>query len=256
MVLRVIACEVFARELNYCAALSPHTVDLVFTDKAAHDRSDNLRAIVQGHIDEAEASGRQYDAVALGFGLCGNSTAGVGTKRLPFVVPRAHDCCTLFLGSKRRYRELFEENPSRPFSSAGYYERGSGNGYLRESTLAETLGTNRTYEQYVELYGEENARYIMETLGGATLAGQDHVVVFVDMPEFAHLGYAEQFRRQAEADGKEFLHVRGDIRLFRKLVNGEWDGDDFLVLDPGGRVEPCYDWDEVIRASANSPASG
>ncbi len=256
MLLKLIACEVFAREVSYCASLSAHTIDVAFTDKAAHDRSDVLRGIVQQLIDDAEAA-RPYDAILLGFGLCGNATAGLATTRVPLVVPRAHDCCTLFLGSRQRYREHFEDHPSRPFSSPGYYERGEGDSYLRESTLGQTLGTDKSYEEYVELYGEENARYIMETLSATSHAGQDDTVVFVDSPEFAHLGYAERFREQAEADGKTFLHISGDIRLFRKMTDGDWSPDEFLTLQPGERVAPCYDWDQIIRAdpAVEPPAS-
>ena len=246
--LKVIACEVFARELSYSAALSPHVVDIEYTPKAAHDRSDNLRAMIQSRIDATEQGDVSYDAIVLGFGLCGNSTMGVRSGRVPLVVPRAHDCCTLFLGSKELFKEHFSENPSMPFSSAGYLERGDGDDYLRESTMSETLGLSKTYEEYVEMYGEENAKYIMETLHPSGGEANHNRVVFIDVPEFSHLGYADACRRIAEQEGKEFVLIRGDIRLFLKLTAGEWDDEEFLVLDPGVPVEPCYDWDRIIRA--------
>lgn len=248
MRLKLISCEVFARELSYSAAVSPHVVDIEFTEKAAHDRSAFLRDLIQSKIDAAEDGDVKYDAIILGFGLCGNSTAGVRTRRLPLVVPRAHDCCTLFLGSKEAFREHFSENPSTPFSSAGYLERGDGDDYLRESTMSDTLGLNRTYEEYVEMYGEENAEFIMATLNPPELEEKNNRVVFIDVPQLSHLGYAEQCRRLAEAEGKEFVLIRGDIRLFLKLTAGEWDDEDFLVLEPGEPIEPCYDWDRIIRA--------
>jgi hypothetical protein len=45
MELKVIACEVFFREVCLCAATSPHRIDLEFTDKGAHDKSDLLRGV-------------------------------------------------------------------------------------------------------------------------------------------------------------------------------------------------------------------
>jgi hypothetical protein len=246
MRMKLIACEVFARELQYGAAVSPHIVEIEFTEKAAHDRSDNLRAIIQEKIDATEASEVQYDAVVLGFGLCGNSTVGLRTHRLPLVIPRAHDCCTLFLGSKERFKEHFSDNPSTPFSSAGYIERGDSDDYLRESTLSQTLGTNKTYEQYVEMYGEENAKYIMDTLNPPELEANSKRVVFIDVPELSHLGYAEECRKKAEEAGKEFVLIRGDIRLFLKLTAAEWDDEDFLVLEPGVPVASRYDWDRIV----------
>ena len=256
LLLKLIACEVFARELCHCAALSPHTIDFAFTEKAAHDRSPVLRQTIQQMIDETDRAARPYDAILLGFGLCGNSVSGIRAGRLSLVVPRAHDCCTLFLGSRKRFEENFADNPSRPFSSAGYLERGAGDGYLRESTLAQTLGTDKTYEQYVELYGEENAAYIMETIGAASGADHSDTVVFIDVPETSHLGFAEKCRLQAEADGKTFTCLAGDIRLFRKLTSGEWDEEEFLVVQPGQKIEPCYDWDRVIRAVPADDAAG
>lgn len=251
MRLKLIACEVFARELSYSAALSPHIVDIEFTEKAAHDRSAYLRELIRSKIDETEKDEVGYDAILLGFGLCGTAVAGVSSKRLPLVMPRAHDCCTLFLGSRKAFKKHFSENPSTPFSSAGYLERGSGDDYLRESTLSETLGINKTYEQYVELYGEENAQYIIDTLNPAGAEQADNRVVFIDVPEFSHLGYAGKCREIAEAEGKEFVLLRGDIRLFLKLTRGEWDDDEFLVLEPGQQVTPCYDWDRIVSAGAD-----
>ncbi len=46
MKLKLIACEVLTREIGLCAAQSPHTIDIEFTKKNAHDNADNLRAII------------------------------------------------------------------------------------------------------------------------------------------------------------------------------------------------------------------
>ncbi len=53
MTLKLIACEVFYREVCACVAASPHRVDIEFTPKGAHDRSDNLREMLQAKIDAA-----------------------------------------------------------------------------------------------------------------------------------------------------------------------------------------------------------
>jgi uncharacterized protein (UPF0262 family) len=56
MVLKLIACEVFYREACSCVASSPHRVDVEFTPKGAHDRSDTLRELLQGKIDAADGA--------------------------------------------------------------------------------------------------------------------------------------------------------------------------------------------------------
>ncbi len=245
MYLKLIACEVLTREVCRHVADSPHTIDLEFTPKGAHDDSETLRALIQSRIDETEASPRHYEAILLGYGLCGNSTLNLTARRTRLVIPRAHDCCTLFLGSREKFRQHFADAPSTPFSALGYMERDGA--YTRESTLSSTTGLYATLEEYVARYGEENGRYIFETLYGSMKAAEGNRVVFIDMPETRHLNALERCRALAEAEGKELVVIEGSSRLLRKLIHGEWD-DEFLVVQPGQRVVGVYDWEEVIRA--------
>lgn len=244
MRLKIIACEVFYREVCLGVALSPHTVDLEFLPKDAHDKSAVLRAEIQKRIDDTPED--SYDAILLGYGLCGNGTVGLVARHTPLVLPRAHDCCTLFLGSRQAFRDHFASNPSRPYSSLGYMERGEG--YLYSSDLRQMLGLDRSYEEYVELYGEENAQYILETLS-PKLDLEHHVdkVVFIEMPETEHLGWGGKFRKWAEADGREFEYLYGNSRLLKNLINGQWDPAEFLIVEPGYVVEGVYDWDKICR---------
>ncbi len=250
MVFKLIACEVFYREACLCAATVPHRVDVEFTEKNAHEKSEGLRAMVQERIDAAEGGSVAYDAILLGFGLCGNGVLGVGTRKTTLVIPRAHDCCTIFLGSRRAFEEHFRDNPSLPFSSVGYMERGGA--WVHDATTIHVPGLSKQYEDYVALYGEENARYIVETLTvsqtQALTDTRDDRVVFVDVPELAHLGFAEKARAEAEAAGKRFVRIEGSTRLIRGLMEGAWDEEEFLVLRPGQKIGGVYDWDQIIRA--------
>ena len=251
MELKVIACEVFFREVCLCAATSPHRIDLEFTDKGAHDKSDVLRGVIQSKIQAAEAGPRRYDAIVLAFGLCGNSLLGVRAGTVPLVIPRAHDCCTIFLGSRGEFSRHFKDNPSMPFSSTGYMERG-GTPIHEATTLDFIPGVSKQYQDLVDQYGEENARYIYETLTASTdravgRAGDDHVV-FIDVPEFSQLAFAEKCRSQVEATGKKLQVLPGNIRLIRNLINGQWDPEDFLVVKPGQKIGGVYDWEQIVRA--------
>jgi hypothetical protein len=254
MVFKLIACEVFYREVCLSVATSPHRVDLEFTEKNAHERSDALRAIVQSRIDAAEAGSVAYDAILLGFGLCGNSVLGVSAAKTRLVMPRAHDCCTIFLGSRKVFKEHFAANPSLPFSSVGYMERGTS--WIHDASAILVPGLNKQFEEYVALYGEENAKYIMETLTSsqeqALTDAKDDRVVFVDVPELAHLGFAEKARAEAEASGRKFVLLPGDMRLIRGLVAGDWSDEEFLALEPGERIGGVYDWDRIVKAEGSA----
>ena len=98
MRLKLIACNVLLRQICRLVSESSHVFDLEFTEYDAHDQSDILRQDLQTKIDTC--MGKNYDAILLGYGLCGNSCVGISARDTQVVIPRAHDCCTIFLGSK------------------------------------------------------------------------------------------------------------------------------------------------------------
>lgn len=175
-----------------------------------------------------------------------SAIASPEARNTRLVIPRAHDCCTIYLGSRRRFKDLFADNPSRPFSSAGYMERGDS--YLHDGDTGRLLGLDRSYEQYVAQYGEENARYIMQTLVLSRDANTDDKVLYIDVPETSREVYASACRESAEKEGRQFIRVEGDIRLICKLVEGSWDEEEFLIVEPGQMTQAVYDWEEIIRA--------
>jgi hypothetical protein len=247
MYYKLIACDVLTREVCHCVARSPHTVDVEFTEKGQHEDSDRLRLLLQQKIDRTAEKGTPYDAILLAYGLCGNATVQLEARNTRLVLPRAHDCCTIYLGSRQRFRELFADNPSRPFSSAGYMERGDS--YLHDGDTGRLLGLDRSYEDFVAQYGKENAEYIMETLTLSRDANTDDKVIYIDVPETSREEYASLCRENAEKEGRQFLRVDGDIRLICKLVEGSWSSAEFLIVEPGQRTRAVYDWEEIIRVS-------
>ena len=56
--------------------------------------------------------------------LCSNGLVGLTARNIPVVVPRAHDCITLFLGSKERYLDYFQSHTGVYFKTSGWIERG------------------------------------------------------------------------------------------------------------------------------------
>jgi hypothetical protein len=248
MLLKLIACNVFQRETCWVLAQGPHAIDVEFTELGQHAHSQTLRQTIQGHIDAAENCGKDYQAILLLFGLCGNTTAGLQARKIPLVLPRAHDCCTILLGSKAQFEKHFKEAPSTPFSSIGYFERGEY--FLRVDDGRSTVHYGDGYAALVAKFGREKADYIWETMHPPALEETLNTAVFIDLPETAHLGYAEKFREKAEASGKKYLRLEGDIRLIRNLLFGQWDPEDFLIVPPGHRISGVYDWSEIVRVEA------
>jgi len=162
MRLLALTCEVLARSVYLCAAHSPHVVDVRLNRRGLHDDPPNLRAILQAEIDE---SGAPYDAVVLAYGLCGGATAGLRAGAIPLVVPRAHDCITLFLGDRARYQAEFTANPGTYWYVQDYLERTDDGSAFAGVGAVSDASALETYREYVAKYGEDNAAYLMETLG-------------------------------------------------------------------------------------------
>ena len=249
MRLKLIACEIIYRELCLCVANSPHIVDLQFLQKGLHDSpSHEMVAAIQKEITEAEKG--PCDAILLGYALCNNGTVGLCTHRVPLVIPKAHDCITFFFGSRQRYKDYFDNNPGTYFRTTGWSER---NFVKSGQSVMSRLGLDKTYEEYVKKYGEENARYIMETLG--EWKKNYRKMTYIEMGLATDLGYD----KKAEADGKEngwaFEKIQGDWRLINAFLNGRWN-DDFLVLKPGQRIAATNDADVIGACAQCEAASG
>jgi hypothetical protein len=249
--LHLIACNIFQREACACLARTPHVVDVEFIQLGEHARPDNLRALLQARIDAAAASGQPCDAVLLLFGLCGNAGVGLAARAAPLVVPRAHDCATILLGSRAAFRRHFGDNPSQGFSSNGYLDRGDY--FLR--TAEEGGGAvcgGDAYAELVKQHGEENARYVWETMHPQR-PGSDRAI-FIRLPGIDDADHAARFRGRAAAEGKTAEELTGDLRLIEALIAGRWDPAEFLVVPPGRVTAGVYDWEEIVRCRPAPPA--
>jgi hypothetical protein len=243
---KLIACEIMFRELAYCAALSRNIVDVTFLPKGLHDMGQHkMSALLQAAIDTVDAS--RYEAILLGYGLCNNGIRGLRAP-VTMVVPRAHDCIALLLGSRRKYATYFDAHPGTYYKSPGWVERSGDPGddlstVAADSVIAQ-LGINRTYEQFAAKYGEDNARYLMETLGDLVKHYTRLAYVDTGVGDFA--AYKEQTRAEAERRGWEYDELQGSTILLQRLLDGDWDAADFLVVPPAQTLRPTFD-DAIIE---------
>lgn len=238
MRLKCLSCNALTRMVYYCAALSPHVVDVELFELGLHNQPGNLRNRLQERIDQVSV--QHYDAIALAYGLCGQATLGLTARTIPLVIPRAHDCITLFLGSRQRYQIQFEEQPGTYWYAVDYMERRENAG----TALGFNTGSDveSQYDEYVRKYGKDNADYLMEVMG----AWQSHYqrAAFVDVGIGDGAAVEAEAQAQAARRGWIFEHINGDAGLIRRLLNGEWN-EDFLVLQPGQQIARSYD-DDVI----------
>lgn len=207
--------------------------------KGLHNLGDvRMRQLLQEEIGKVEAD--KYDAILLGYGLCNNGIIGLRAA-LPLVAPRAHDCITLLLGSKEKYREYFNRNPGTRYQSSGWIERDVAD-YKDEVSVTRKLGL-RSYEEYVSQYGAENAKYIVEALGG----GLKHYtkLAYIDTGIGAFPEYERQSEDCARQNGWIYEKLTGSCRLLQQLLDGEWDAREFLLIKPGQTIKPTND-EEIV----------
>lgn len=233
--LKVISCDVLFREVCLCAAHSGNITNLDFLPKGLHDDPDILRKEVQKRIDETDEN--LYDGIILGYALCSRGTAGIKARGIPLIIPRAHDCIALFLGSNQKYMEYFNDHPGTYYYTSGWFER-SGIKVV-ERKIQDGFGLGKKYEEYVKKYGEDNARYLIEFEN--SWVQNYSQVTFIDIDFVRFLNYNEEAKKIAEERKWNYDEVDGDIRLIKKLIDGEWDEEEFLVIPPEKEIFASYD---------------
>lgn len=269
MRLRLITCDILARPAYMCAARSPHIVDVTMLPRGLHAQPRDLRSRLQAAID---ATPPGYDAIVLGYGLCGGATAGLRAVDVPVVLPRAHDCITLFLGGRDRYRteteggeptywyvnDQLERGHAAAAGSDGAEPDASGTrtGASAGTDAAASAGPNpgagadtdedldTLHAAYVKRYGEDNADYLMDVMGAWRTRYRR--AAFISMGVADESRAEATAREQAERRGWRFERMEGSLILLRRLVDGDWN-DDVLVLAPGEALAMSYD-DDVVAA--------
>ena len=83
-------------------------VEIIYLEQGLHRTPKKLPEIIQERIDQAAS---YATVIVLGYGLCSNGLVGVTARRQKLIVPRCHDCISLFLGSPARYDAVFRDYP-------------------------------------------------------------------------------------------------------------------------------------------------
>ncbi|MAE61714.1 MAG: hypothetical protein CMJ49_10215 [Planctomycetaceae bacterium] len=243
----IITCAVLEQEFAQFAEGLDYIAHVELMEQGLHNEPERLYQQVQLAIDRIEADQPDVQAIVLGYGLCSRGTEGVTARRCKLVIARAHDCITLLLGSKERYAQYLAEHPGTYWYSPGWNIHHTPPGKERYE---------RQYQQYVDNFGEDNAEYLMEM--------EQHWFKSYDRATFVDLGtsdidtHLDYTRKCADWLGWSFDRQHGDTRLLRALLEGRWDDEDFVVLEPGHTIR-MTDGPEVMvtvnGAEARRPAN-
>ncbi len=102
-----------------------------------------------------------------------------------------------------------------------------------------------SHEEMVAKYGEENAEFLEQEIG--RYKQQYRQFTFIEMGVEPDDRFEQATRERALERGWKFEKVTGDLSLIEGLINGPWDPERYLVVEPGWRVVARYD-DGVIAA--------
>ena len=209
----IIACGVIRAELE--AAAKGTDVKIHFLDQGLHETPKKMFSLIQ---EKLECIGTSVERVVLAYGLCAGGIKGIRAKRQELVVPRCHDCIALFLGSPEAYREAFRSRPGTYYLTPGWVD-----------AKVDPLGIIN--DLYAPKYGIETAIKVMKE----QLKHYTHIAL-ID----TGVGNLEYLRARAEENcallNKKYCELRGSPNYFKKLVNGPYLEEDFIVLSPESEV--------------------
>ena len=109
--------------------------------------------------------------------------------------------------------------------------------------MTSQLGINRTYQDYVTQYGEENADFLTEMLGNWFKNYKQLTYIDTGVGDFDD--YKKASREYADKMNWVYEEINGDTGLIFSLLNGDWNVDDFLVVPPHNIIEPTNEHDIV-----------
>lgn len=235
--LHVIACRVFERELEVLAKDSKSELFLHFVEIGLHQQpAAHLNAALQEAVNTVPEE--DFDVVALAYGLCNRGLIGLRAHTLPVVIPRAHDCLSLLLGSSARYLAEFGRIGTY-FQSSGWMEHLPADNLLRPLASETNPELAADQQSVLARYGEENLGFLREEL--KKIMGHYERLGFITTPVPGIEAREKLARKIAAERGWQFEIIPGNLGWLGRMLNGQWSDHEFLTLQPGQRVAQRYD---------------
>ena len=244
MRLKLLACKVLQREISLLVAHCEHFVDVTYIRQDLHNTPLLLNIALQEEIDKLDKGDDKYscpepfDAILLGYGLCSNAISGLKSATHQLIIPKAHDCITFLLGSREAYNHHFLENPGTYWYSTGWVE----NTKSPSKTRLEEIRA-----EYLEIYGEENAQYLMEM--EHNWVKDYHTAGFINWNEIKSDKASAFTKDCAESLQWDYKQFEGKSGYLEDFLNARWDPNYFLILQPGEAAEQSYD-EEVLKVKS------
>lgn len=229
----VIACGVLSIDIKRLAENFNLDISMRFLKGGLHEKPMELRKQLQTAIDEVSGSD-QYDRIAIGYGICGRGTVGVEARDIPLVIPKAHDCIAMFLGSNQAYNDEFSRYPGTYYISAGWYEEKAEP--LSQRRRWAYFGDEKIkYDDLVKKYGEKDARETFKFLNSWKRNYQRAALIDTGV-ENSRI-YEDYAKSMAKEYNWKYEVIKGNLSLLEKLICTDSTTNEILVVPPKHRIE-------------------
>ncbi|MHC4533271.1 MAG: DUF1638 domain-containing protein, partial [Planctomycetota bacterium] len=101
-------------------------------------------------------------------------------------------------------------------------------------------------KEYKEKYGDDNAQYLMEV--EQSWMKEYSWATFVDWGLNDSGEYKNYTKRCAEYLHWNYEELKGDPALMQKLIDGDWNESEFLVVKPGQKIGEDLTNDGIMKA--------
>ncbi len=210
----IIACGSIKPELEHVKG-DAKDVKVKYLPQNLHRDPDKLKKVLQEVIDKVTP---EDGKIILGFGLCSNSIVGVKAPSQGLYVPCVHDCIALYLGSRDKYKQLFNKFP--------------GTYYLTKSWIGnekDPLGLMKN--EYTERVGRKMAEEAMQQ----EIKNYKYIS-FINTPGKDENKCLQRAKDNAEYFNKEFVEHKSNNEYFKKILFGPHEEPDFIYFKPNEKI--------------------
>ncbi|MGL4393051.1 MAG: DUF1638 domain-containing protein [Fusobacteriaceae bacterium] len=226
--IKIISCNIFENMLQKILKEKSFQFEVKYIGMENHVVPSKLKELIVKEIRETEAD-KKYSKIILLYGLCGNAIEGIDSS-LPIIVPKAHDCCAIFLESGKKFYENFSERLSAEWYTTDYLEK------IEElKKVDENFKMNysrNSLDFYIEKYGDDNGRYLFDIL-----SNNKKEIIFIETMSENDEKNINYLKKQYEC----VEIVKGGKAFIEKLLEEKKVDDEVLYLKAGEKITPTYD---------------
>ena len=209
----ILACNTIRDELEKAAVTTSCPYRVVWVESGLHTVTESLRQRLQEELDRMNGVSK----VILAFGLCGNAVVGLKTGDYQLIIPWVDDCITLLLGSK--------DNRKSCIRQGGVY-------FLTKGWMEGELNIWKQYQATVARFGlERTERIYKKMLAHYKFLG------LIDTGAYDLAEVLPQAREISATLKLELLVLKGTDRYLKRLLQGPWNHDEFLIIPPSTTIE-------------------